>query len=409
MEFFVSLETPAEGDSPVINSIQLMQNLKSHITQNAIKCGFDLVRVTGAEEFVKDRDVTLNKIKAGHMDGLHWFTESRVRRGADPETLMPGARSIICLGLSYLDEQAEEFTSPNKGKVARYARVKDYHKVMKRRIKAFVRGLEERLEIPLKAKWYVDDGPMLDRAAAARSGLGWFGKNTNILTSSHGSWILLGQVITNLELEPDPPLKKTCGTCVRCIDNCPTSAIVAPFVVDNARCISYQTIENRGVIPLEMRPLIGNWVFGCDICQDVCPVNRRGQTPLQPIPKVETIKPTGELDLAELLELTEAEFLSRFQGTSIMRAKRVGLQKNACVALGNDRSEAGVPALISALINPEPLVRGHAAWALGAIATSDALSALKRACTSEMDPYVIEEIEGALKSVSDQGQANQAG
>ena len=396
-------------ESLVVDSIEAMQNLKSHITEYAAQCGFDLVRVTGPEEFVQDRDVTLNRIKAGHMDGLLWFTESRVRRGADPEILLPGARSIICLGLRYLDEHAEALTSSGYGKVARYALVKDYHRAMKRRMKTFVRGLEQQMEVPLEAKWYVDDGPMLDRAAAARSGLGWFGKSTNILTSSHGSWVLLGQVITNLELEPDSPLNKTCGTCVRCIDDCPTGAIVAPFVVDNARCISYQTIENRGVIPLEMRPLIGDWVFGCDICQNVCPVNRKAQKPRQPIQKTEAIRSTGSLDLSELLELTEEEFRTRFRGTSIMRAKRVGLQKNACIALGNNRDKSGVPALITALNSPEPLVRGHAAWALGRISSGDAFSILERARESETDFYVIEEIEGALKAAGGQGSANQAG
>jgi epoxyqueuosine reductase len=330
------------------------------------------------------------------MDGLPWYTESRVRRGADPQALLPGARSIICLGLSYLDPADDEGPASGGGKVARYARVKDYHRAMKRRMKSLVRTLEERLESTIKAKWYVDDGPMLDRAAAARSGLGWFGKSTNILTPSHGSWVLLGQVITDLELEPDPPLQKTCGTCVRCIDDCPTGAIVAPFVVDNARCISYQTIENRGVIPLEMRPLIGDWVFGCDICQDVCPVNRKAEKPLQPIQKAEAIGISGKLDLAELLGLSEEEFRARFQGTSIMRAKRVGLQKNACVALGNNRDEAGVPALISTLKNAEPLVRGHAAWALGQIATSEAIEGLEQSATSESDTYVLEEITAAL-------------
>jgi epoxyqueuosine reductase len=267
---------------------------------------------------------------------------------------------------------------------------------MKRQMKAFVQGLEDSLHAPVAARWYVDDGPMLDRAAAARSGLGWFGKSTNILTPSHGSWVLLGQVITDLELEPDVPLKKTCGACVRCIDDCPTGAIVAPFVVDNARCISYQTIENRGVIPLEMRPLIGDWVFGCDICQDVCPVNRRADLPLQPIPPAEAVGPSGHLDLVEILALTEEGFRSRFQGTSIMRAKRVGLQKNACVALGNNRDEAGVPALIVALETAELLVRGHAAWALGQIATPEAIKALVRSMASETDHYVQEEIRAAL-------------
>ena len=377
-----------------------MQDLKSHIKTYAIECGFDLVRITGAEEFAEDRDVALARIKAGQMDGLSWYTESRVRRGTKPQELLPGARSIICLGLSYLNpndptEPTESIS--NYGKVARYARVKDYHRAMKRRMKALVRGLEETLDTSVGARWYVDDGPMLDRAAAARSGLGWFGKSTNILTQTHGSWLLLGQIVTDIALEPDAPLKKTCGSCVRCIDDCPTGAIIAPYVVDNARCISYQTIENRGVIPLEMRPLIGDWVFGCDICQDVCPVNRKSGIPLQPIQKADAVGTSGQLDLVELLTLTEDQFRSRFQGTSIMRAKRIGLQKNACVALGNQRTEAGVPALIAAMANEEPLIRGHAAWALGRIATPDAVGSLERSLVSERDDYVRKEIQTAIK------------
>ena len=374
-----------------------MQNFKTYITQYAIQCGFDLVRITGAEEFAQDRNVALTRIKSGQMNGLPWYTEARVRHGADPQELLPGARSIICLGQSYLGLASEEQASLGSGKVARYARVKDYHRAMKGRMKAFVRGLEGRLEAPVAARWYVDDGPMLDRAAAARSGLGWFGKSTNILTPSHGSWVLLGQVITDLELEADQPLKKTCGACVRCIDDCPTGAIVAPYVVDNTRCISYQTIENRGVIPLEMRPFIGDWVFGCDICQDACPVNGKASEAHQPIQTAEAVGPSGELDLAELLALSDEEFRSRFQGTSIMRAKRVGLQKNACIALGNNRDEAGVPALVSTLTTAEALVRGHAAWALGQIATAEAITSLEQAMARETDKYVQDEIDGALK------------
>jgi epoxyqueuosine reductase len=372
-----------------------MQDLKNHITIYAKECGFDLVRITGADEFAEDREAALARIKAGQMDGLPWFTESRVERGSDPQQLLPGARSIICLGLSYLALENPE-PQPGKGTVARYARVKDYHRTMKWRMKSFVRGLEKHLATPVAARWYVDDGPMLDRAAAARSGLGWFGKSTNILTQSHGSWVLLGQVVTDLELEPDPPLKKTCGACVRCIDDCPTGAIVAPFVVDNARCISYQTIENRGVIPVEMRPLIGDLVFGCDICQDVCPVNRRAALPLLPIPAAEAVGPSGQIDLVEILGMTEADFRSRFQGTSIMRAKHAGLQKNACVALGNKGDETAVPALVSALETGDHLVRGHAAWALGRIATLEAIKALEQSSTSAPDLYVKSEIDAAL-------------
>ena len=179
-------------------------------------------------------------------------------------------------------------------------------------------------------------------------------------------------------------------------DDCPTGAIIAPYVVDNRKCISYLTIELRGTIPRELRPLMGDWVFGCDICQDVCPVNRKAESPLLPIQKAVAVHPSGQLDLVELLEITEEEFRDRFQGTSIMRAKRVGMQKNACVALGNNRDEAGVPALVAALKNTEPLVRGHAAWALGQIATPDAIEGLAQATTSEIDPYVLEEIGTAL-------------
>ncbi|MDA0263681.1 MAG: tRNA epoxyqueuosine(34) reductase QueG [SAR202 cluster bacterium Casp-Chloro-G2] len=374
-----------------------MQDLKTHITEYAGQCGFDLVRITGANAFAEERDAALARIQAGQMDGLPWFTESRVRRGADPEALLPGARSIICLGLSYLGPGSEEPPEPGRGKIARYARVKDYHRVMKRRMKAFVRGLEEHLGETVAARWYVDDGPMLDRAAAARSGLGWFGKSTNILTPSHGSWVLLGQVITDLELMPDAPSKKTCGACVRCIDDCPTGAIVAPYVVDNARCISYQTIENRGVIPVEMRPLIGDWIFGCDICQDVCPVNRRSKLPQLPIPPADAVGAAGEVDLEEILSLTEEEFRNRFQGTSVMRAKRVGLQKNACVALGNAGNRSAAPALERAMETGEPMVRGHAAWALGKIAGPKAKAVLDQSLTTEDDPYVRGEIEAALR------------
>ena len=230
--------------------------------------------------------------------------------------------------------------------MARYAWVRDYHRVMKRRMRGLVRSLEAELGSAVAARWYVDDGPMLDRAAANRAGIGWFGKNTNILTPGYGSWVFLGQVITDLPLEPDEPLKKSCGSCVRCIDDCPTGALVAPYVLDNARCISYLTIENRGAIPRELRPLMGDWVFGCDICQDVCPVNRKARPADWPIPLAgpeAAGEPTGNpgraagagfLDLVELLEMSEEDFRGRFAGTSIMRAKRVGMQRNACVVAG---------------------------------------------------------------------------
>ena len=234
-----------------------MTDLKALVTAHARAAGFDLVGVTSAADFAADREVALARLREGRMDGLAWYSEARVWRGASPGELLPGAQSVICLGVSYLlgDDDAaadggdDDGGAAAVGRVARYARVRDYHRAMKRRMRDFVRGLEQALGDAVAARWYVDDGPMLDRAAANRAGLGWFGKNTNILTAGHGSWVLLGQVITDLPLTPDAPLKKSCGACVRCIDDCPTGAIVAPYVVDNARCISYLTIENRGGNP----------------------------------------------------------------------------------------------------------------------------------------------------------------
>ena len=387
-----------------------MNDLKDTVVARARDCGFDLVGVTGAEDFATDRDAALERIREGRMGGLPWYSESRVMRGTSPSELLPGARSIVCLGLSYWQEggtEGEESCPEGRGRVARYAWVRDYHRAMKHRMRNFVQSLESELDLAVAAKWYVDDGPMLDRAAANRAGIGWFGKNTNILTPSFGSWVFLGQVITDLELEPDAPLRKSCGSCVRCIADCPTGALVAPYVLDNARCISYQTIENRGAIPRDLRPLMQDWVFGCDICQDVCPVNRKAREAGQPIPLpdlaggADSSRSSGRaagmgfLDLAELLEMSEEDFRTRFAGTSIMRAKRVGMQRNACVVLGNSGDDSAVPALCRALEKGEPMVRGHAAWALGRIGGPDAAEALAQAASLEADPEVLEEIAAA--------------
>ncbi len=373
-------------------------DIKDTVKALAHEVGFDLVRVTSAAEFAQDRAITLERIGQGLMDGLPWYTESRVERGSRPEGLLPNARSIICLGLNYF---TEDTSSPDaavkdatpKGKVARYARGRDYHRVIKRKMRAYVSVLSQRLDVLVGARWYVDDGPMLDRAAANRAGLGWFGKNTNILTPQLGSWVFLGQIITDLAIEPDPPLSKTCGNCVRCIEACPTGAIVGPYIIDNSRCISHLTIENRGPIPVELRPKMLDWVFGCDICQEVCPVNRKATpTPERAFQNVGL----DSLDLVELLQLSEAQFRQRFQGTPIMRARRTGLQRNACVALGNLKDPSAIPALVDALENAESLVRCHAAWALGQIGADQAMAALASALDIETDPAVAQEILAAL-------------
>ena len=380
--------------------------LQALVKDYAREIGFDLARITDAAVFAADRDIALARIADGLMDGLPWYTAGRVKRGATPQELLPGAQSIISLGLNYYppDPAADPAAAATDadsgtggpgltGQIARYARGRDYHRVMKARMRDFAAGLAARLDTPIAARWYVDDGPMLDRAAAARAGLGWFGKNSNILTRELGSWVFLGQVITDLKIAPDAPLVKTCGSCVRCIDACPTGAIVAPYVIDNARCISHLTIENRGAIPRELRPLLGDWIFGCDLCQEVCPVNRKAQPAQEPAFGQASL---ATADLIAILEMSETDFRERFKGTPILRAKRIGLQRNACVALGNGKNPAAVPALDRALRQGESLVRGHAAWALGQIGGPAALAALRQAAQQETDGEVLAEIRAAL-------------
>ncbi len=359
--------------------------------------GFDIVGVTTAEDFARDEKAALERVNDGLMDGLPWYTAERVRKANSPRKLLEEASSVISLAMSYNYGEAEPQGQGPHGKIGRYAWGDDYHDVMKKRLREFVSALPDIAGRPVKTRIFVDDGPMNDRAAAERAGVGWFGKNSNILTPSHGSWVLLGQVITDLDLVPDAPLKKNCGECVLCIIDCPTDAIVAPYVIDNRRCISYLTIELRGSIPRDLRPLVGDWVFGCDICQDVCPVNRKVETSLEP-----AFRKRHDYDapaLLPLLELDDEAFRERFRGSPVKRAKRVGLQRNVCVALGNIGDPVAVPALGVTLRDGEPTVRGHAAWALGRIGGSEARNALLAALYTESNDEVRKEVNLALEEL----------
>ena len=332
------------------------------------------------------------------MDGLPWYTEERVRRANHPELLLEGARSIISLGTSYNTGSPTPGRPGPTGKVARYAWGDDYHDVIKSKLRQLAADLSDIAGREVRTRVFVDDGPMNDRAAAERAGVGWFGKNTNILTRSHGSWVFLSQVVTDLDLEPDEPLAKTCGDCVICIDDCPTGAIVAPYVIDNRRCISFLTIELRGSIPRELRPLVGDWVFGCDICQDVCPVNRKAAESLEPAFRQR--HDFGAPALIPLLDIDDEGFRERFRKSPIKRAKRVGLQRNVCVALGNIGDVGAVPPLAGALKSQDAVVREHAAWALGRIGGPEAVDALSAALDVEGDPAVRREVELSLKEMA---------
>ena len=374
-----------------------MSDLTSRVKQCARDLGFDLARVTTAEPFLRDERAAVERVRQGLMDGLPWYTEDRVRKANRPQSLLEGAKSVVSLAVSYNTGEPDDDDDALRGKVARYAWGDDYHELLKPRLRRFADALTPLAGREVRTRVFVDDGPMNDRAAAARSGLGWFGKNTNILTPTHGSWVFLGQVVTDLELTPDDPLAKTCGNCVRCIDDCPTGAIVAPYVIDNRKCISFLTIELRGSIPRELRPLVGGWVFGCDICQDVCPVNRKAR-----LGGEAAFRQRGDFaapELIPLLELDEQGFRERFRGSPIKRAKLSGLKRNACVALGNLGDAAAVPALASALSGDDALVRSHAAWALGRIGGAAARSALRTAQPTEPDTDVAEEIALALGEV----------
>lgn len=383
--------------------------LTERIRDYALSLGFDLVRVTTADPMPETETALKERIAQGLMGGLDWFTAERAEVAANPRALLPTAQSVIALGTFYLTDAPRDETSPGDphGRLSCYAWGDDYHEVIRKRLDALAAFIRECAPPEHeKSIVFVDTGRMVDRAIAQRSGLGWYGKNTNILTKGWGSWLFLAEVVTSLELAPDAPLAANCGQCEVCLHACPTNAFVAPYVLDNRRCISYLTIELRGSIPMELRPLIGAHIFGCDICQQVCPVNlvaekrlrQRGQlgapgerVMFQPRPV------TGSSPaLIPLLKLDDEAFRERFRHSPVKRAKRRGLLRNVCVALGNIGDPVAVPALCDALHDVEPLVRGHAAWALGRISGTDARAALKRALADEADPTVTQEIRHAL-------------
>ena len=371
-------------------------SLEDQVRECAFSLGFDLVGITDSGPFEGDEKAAIKRINDGHMEGYPWYTKERVRKMNRPQLLLDNARSVISLATSYLTTEPDTGTFKN-GRVARYAWGDDYHKVLKSKLKDFCVKLQEISGRDINTRVFVDDGPMNDRAAARRSGVGWFGKNTNILTPTHGSWVFLSQVITDLYLKPDSPLKKTCGNCVKCIDDCPTGAIVAPYVIDNEKCISYLTIELRGVIPRKLRTLMGDWIFGCDICQDVCPVNKKASQ--GNLDAFHQRPGFSTPDLVEILNMDQAEFSTKYKDSPIKRAKLVGLKRNACVALGNNGDPNAITALSTALKTTENVVRIHAAWALGTIGGKNSLEVLEEALLSEEDEDTIDEIQMSIGEI----------
>jgi epoxyqueuosine reductase len=317
---------------------------------------------------------------------MAYLERSRDKR-VDPDRVLPGARSVVACALSYFQGPA----AAGPAGVARYAWGDDYHAVMGPRLQALADTVA-RLAPGSAALGYVDTGPLLERDLAARAGLGWIGKNTMLLHPREGSWLFLGEILLTADLVPDLPAPDRCGSCTRCMDACPTDAFPAPYLLDANRCIGYLTVELKGPIPRAQRSALGDRVFGCDDCQDVCPWNRKAARAPHPPGAA------AGLSLAPLFDLDEAGFRERFRETALSRAKRRGILRNAAVVLGNRRDASAVPALVKGLRDPEPLVRAHAAWALGEIGNGEAASALARAARSESDPAVREEIALALEA-----------
>jgi len=318
----------------------------------------------------------------------------------DPQQLVPWAISVISVGLSYNTNFPRPHPSAQKtGWISRYAWGDDYHDLMRQRLESLLNRIHALHGHSLQGKAFVDSGPVLERDFAGIAGIGWIGKNTHLISPKQGSWFFLGELFVDLPLAYDRPIRDRCGRCDLCIQACPTGAFVGPYVLDARRCISYLTIELKDWIPRSLRPLIGNHIFGCDICQEICPYNAKAPTSSEPAfaPRAGLYAP----QLISFLALDEREFRRRFSGSPILRAKRRGFLRNVAVALGNLKSTAAVPALIGALADDEALVRGHAAWALGEIGSADAIAPLERALESERDSATADEIRAAIVALSD--------
>jgi epoxyqueuosine reductase len=369
-----------------------IRNPTSAILSAARELGFSLAGVcpaiapTGLSRFHE-------WLAAGYAGEMRFLTE-RAEAYEHPQAVLEGVKSIVMLAMPYRTVEPRPITR-GEGRVSRYAwGTRDYHDVIHERLKQLAAKVHE-LAPEASVRGVVDTAPLLEREFAQLAGLGWIGKNTLVLNKEYGSWFFLAALLTDLELESDAPhVTDHCGTCRACLDACPTDAFVSPGVLDAARCISYLTIELRGPIPRELRPGIGEWLFGCDVCQDVCPWNSKA--PLASEPAFFPVSDSNPLSLIELFDLDDEAFRQRFRHTPLWRPKRRGLLRNAAIVLGNQRDPAALPALVRGLNDGEPLIRGACAWALGEIGGAEALVALRNRKQVEEDAVVREEIASAL-------------
>jgi len=336
-------------------------DIRESIRNRAFDLGFDACRFTDASP--PPHADALKTWLEGGLHGEMAYLERNAWKRVAPSSVLETARSVVCLAASYHHPKSESGESkPNHGVVARYARHGDYHDTLAAPLKRLTEFIESLTPDNSRSLWYVDTGPILERDLAMRAGLGFIGKHTNLIHRKLGNWLLLAEILTPLALEPDPPESNHCGRCVRCVDACPTRAITAPFQLDARLCVSYLTIELKGPIPEQLRRQIGNRVFGCDDCLAACPWNRFAKAGrlMAPHRRNDLDQPS----LLGLLTLDEPGFRARFQGSPVLRAKRKGLLRNVCVALGNVGDTQALAPLETAAKDPEPLVAEHAAWAI---------------------------------------------
>ncbi|HVF89625.1 MAG TPA: tRNA epoxyqueuosine(34) reductase QueG [Blastocatellia bacterium] len=368
-----------------------MTSLASKIKEAAGEMGFEVAAIASVEPMARDDAAFREWREAGFAAGMEYMTR-RPELHAHPGRLAPSALSLVTLAINYYASAPRFEHEQRYGRVARYAWGRDYHDVVRPRLLELVSRVESLAGREIRARCFVDAVPLLERAAAARAGLGFFGKNTNLLQPQSGSWFFLSEILLDLELPPDNrEIKTSCGSCRRCLDACPTGAFAGPYRLDSRLCISYLTIENKGPIPRELRSGMGEWIFGCDVCQDVCPFNRfSSDSSWRELSPEAGAGP--RLDLPGLLSIsTDEEFRARFKGTPLTRPKRRGLLRNAAVVARNVECDSAVPALVERIEHDrEPLIRSHALWAIAHLDPKKAAPLIERAL-GDPDPSVREE------------------
>jgi epoxyqueuosine reductase len=341
-----------------------------------------------------DRRNLAEFLRRGYHGDMGWLVDKADRRG-DPRKLWAEARSVVVLGLSYAPDADSlvNLSRRDTGNISVYAQGRDYHEVVKKRLRALARWVGE--EFSCGVKIFVDTAPVMEKPLAQQAGLGWQGKHTNLVSREHGSWLFLGEIYTTLDLPADDPLDDYCGSCQRCLDVCPTNAFPAPYQLDARRCISYLTIEHAGPIDRELRPLMGNRIYGCDDCLAVCPWNKFARVGADP-----ELDPRSDLTaprLAELARLDDGEFRRRFSKTAIKRSGRDRFVRNVLIALGNSADDTVVPVIEALLDDPAPVVRGAAVWALSRLISGAAFAQRQAArLPAETDADVQNEWRSAM-------------